>query len=331
MFTKKIDLVSIGDITTDAFIRLKDASIHCRLDKQNCELCMPFKEKIPFESVKVIRAVGNASNAAVSASRLGLKSLLVSDIGNDDNGKECLDELQRNKIVSRFVTKHYDKATNYHFVLWYENDRTILVNHVDYDYKLPSLPQSKWIYLTSIGAYSPQYYASIQNHLEKNPSIKLAFQPGTFQIKLGLDKMKFFYERSEVFISNLEEAQRILVNDSRDIKYLLKGIHSKGPKLTIITDGVNGAYMFDGDHFYKMPMYPNPRPAVERTGCGDAFASTFVTYLALGMTPLESLIRAPINSMSVSQFIGSQEGLLEHEQVEWWLKKAPDDYRPQEI
>jgi sugar/nucleoside kinase (ribokinase family) len=159
----------------------------------------------------------------------------------------------------------------------------------------------------------------------------LAFQPGTFQIKLGLDKMKFFYERSEVFISNLEEAQRILVNDSRDIKYLLKGIHSKGPKLTIITDGVNGAYMFDGDHFYKMPMYPNPRPAVERTGCGDAFASTFVTYLALGMTPLESLIRAPINSMSVSQFIGSQEGLLEHEQVEWWLKKAPDDYKPQEI
>jgi ribokinase len=79
------------------------------------------------------------------------------------------------------------------------------------------------------------------------------------------------------------------------------------------------------------PIYPDPKPPLERTGCGDAFASTFVTALALGRSPLEALTWAPVNPMSVAQFVGAQEGLLTKEQLEWWLKKAPGDYRVKEI
>ena len=78
-------------------------------------------------------------------------------------------------------------------------------------------------------------------------------------------------------------------------------------------------------------MYPDPKPPYERTGCGDAWASTFVTALALGRPPLEALVWAPINPMSVAQFIGAQEGLLTREQLTWWLEKAPAEYKPREI
>jgi sugar/nucleoside kinase (ribokinase family) len=78
-------------------------------------------------------------------------------------------------------------------------------------------------------------------------------------------------------------------------------------------------------------MYPDPRPAFERTGCGDAWTSTFVSALALGKTPLQALELAPINPMSVAQFIGSQEGLLSMDQLEWWLSRAPSDYKVKEI
>ena len=137
MFHKPLDLIAIGDIATDAFIRLKEAEVSCRIDISACEICMPFGDKIPFEYAKVIKGVGNAANAAVAGSRLGLRSALVSNIGNDQNGHECMNELQHNHVITSYIKKNPNKATNYHFVLWYGAERTILINHVDYDYHLP--------------------------------------------------------------------------------------------------------------------------------------------------------------------------------------------------
>lgn len=331
MFKKQIDLLAVGDITTDAFIRLKDAAVHCKINSEACELCVRFGDKVPFEYVKVVKAVGNAANAAVAGARLGLRSALVTNLGSDQNGKDCLAELQRNKVITSYAKVHKNKPTNYHFVLWYEADRTILVNHTDYDYVFPDTPAPKWIYLTSLAAHTFPYHMMITEYLEKHPGVKLAFQPGTFQMQLGFDEMKRLYDRTDLFVVNVEEAQRILKTESREVKSLMKALRDRGPKLVIVTDNTNGAYFFDGDHYYHIPMYPDPRPAFDRTGCGDAFASTFVSALAMGKTPLEALMWAPINPMSVAQFVGAQEGLLTLDQLEWWLSRAPAEFRPKEI
>jgi ribokinase len=332
MFKKQIDVLAVGDLTTDAFIRLKDAHVNCKVNSNDCEICMRFGDKIPFEYVKVVKAVGNAANAAVACARLGLNAGLVANIGDDQNGKDCLATLQREKVITSYIKIHKNKPTNYHFVLWYDVDRTILVNHTEFDYRLPAVtPPPKWIYLTSLAANTYPYHMQIADYLDANPTVKLAFQPGTFQMKLGLDQMKRIYSRTDLFIVNVEEAQRILNTQSREIKSLMKLLAAQGPKLIAVTDNTDGAYLYDGDHFYHIPMYPDPRPAFERTGCGDAWASTFVSALALGKSPLEALLWAPINPMSVAQFIGAQEGLLTMDQLEWWLHRAPGDYKPKEI
>jgi ribokinase len=192
-------------------------------------------------------------------------------------------------------------------------------------------PPPRWIYLTSLASNTFPYHIAIADYLEAHPETRLAFQPGTFQMKLGFDEMRRIYLRTDIFIVNVEEAQRMLNTDSRDIKLLMKKISGYGPKLVLITDGPKGAYMFDGDHSYYMPIYPDPKAPLERTGCGDAFASTFVSALAMGKSPLEALTMAPVNPMSVAQFVGAQEGLLTHEQIDWWLKQAPGDYKVKEI
>lgn len=332
MFDKTIDFLAIGDITTDAFIRIKEASVHCRVDTDACELCMKFGDKVPFEYVKIIKAVGNSANAAVAISRLGIRSGLIAQIGDDQNGKDCLDGLLKEKVDSRFVKSHKGQPTNYHFVLWYEVDRTILINHVEYDYKLPQIKKApKWIYLSSLASNTKDYHREISDYLIKNPEVKLAFQPGTFQIKLGIKELKDIYKRTEVFICNVEEAQRILHNETRDVKVLLAELHANGPKIVLITDGPKGSYMLDGEHFYFMPIYPDPKPPVERTGCGDSFSATFVAALMYGKSPLEALVWAPVSPMSVIQYVGAQEGLITHDQLEWWLQQAPAEYKPREI
>ncbi len=331
---KQIDFLAIGDITTDAFIRIKDASVHCDINKENCQISMAFGEKIPFEFAEVVKAVGNSANAAVSAARLGLNTGLVSDIGNDQNGKECLAELKRNKVSTKHVHIHKGLPTNYHYVLWYEDERTILIKQTEYPYKVDNIGTPKWIYLSSMASNSLPYHLELAKYLKKHPQIKLAFQPGTFQMKLGYEKLRELYEHTEVFFCNVGEAKRILEiseKDHVDIKELLERMHRTGPKVVCITDGPKGAYAYDGKDAWFMPPYPDPKPPYERTGAGDSFASTFTVALSLGKGLDEALMWGPINSMSVVQYVGAQKGLLSRKTLEEFLKNAPADYKPRKI
>jgi|SRR3989344_5286838 len=331
MENKEYDFLAIGDIVTDAFIRLKDAGIHCDINNEKCEICLAFKAKIPYEKAYVIPAVGNSPNAAVAASRLGLKTALVTDLGSDYFGKECLDVLGTEKISEEFIRTHEGEKTNYHYVLWYDNDRTILVKHEKYNYKLPDINHPKWVYLSSLGENSLGYHKEIENYLGENSGVKLAFQPGTFQIKFGKDTLAGIYSRADLFFCNKDEAQKILGMEEHDVKTLLKNVKDIGPKIVVITDGPLGAYVYDGSNFWSMSKYPDPKPPLERTGAGDAFSSTFTSAIALGMSIEDALRWAPVNSMSVVQYVGAREGLLTREKIEGYLKDAPENYEPKLI
>jgi ribokinase len=328
---EKYDFLAIGDITTDAFIRIKDASVHCDVNRKNCELCVRFGDKIPYEFVEVIRAVGNSPNASVSASRLGLKSALLTNIGDDENGKECIEILKKENISDKFIKTHPGRLTNYHYVLWYEDERTIFIKHEEYDYEMPDIGNPSWIYLSSLAENSLPFHEKIANYLESHTDIKLAFQPGTFQIKQGYEKLKKIYEHTEVFFCNVEESKKILNTEESDIKKLLQEMKGLGPKIVIITDGPKGVFAFEDGVIWHMPMYPDPKPPLDRTGAGDSFSSTFISALAHGLPVRDALRWGPINSMSVVQEIGAQKGLLTRNRLEKLLLNAPTDYKPQKI
>ena len=326
----QLDFVGIGDTVVDAFIRLKEDQAHasCRVDTDACELTMPFGAKVPYDFVKVVYAVGNSANACVSASRLGLGSALITNLGNDDDGKKCLASLERDKVDTYYIKQYDGIKTNYHYVLWYGSERTILIKHEDFPYTLPLGDVGpRWLYLSSLNEKSLPFHYEIASYLAAHPETKLAFQPGTFQIRLGAEALKDLYAHTEVFFCNVEEARQILETEEPEPKKLAKMMTKFGPKIVVITDGPKGAYVFDGTDAWFMPTYPDPKPPYDRTGAGDSFASTFIAALALGKTPSEAITWAPINSMSVVQKIGAQEGLLTREQLEKYLAEAPENYK----
>ena len=330
---KQLDILAIGDIVVDAFIKLKDAEVNCDENKENCRLSVRFGDKVPYESVEICNAVGNASNASVSASRLGLSSALLTYVGGDQDGKDCVAELEKNNVGTSFIRTEKDRKTNYHYVLWYDVDRTILVKHETFDYNLGDIGKQKWIYLSSLGENSLEFHNQISDFIETNPETKLAFQPGTFQMKMGTETLSRIYKNTEIFFSNVEEAQLILNEKSRDLPTLMKGIASLGPKKVVITDGYNGAYAYEtkdnNSESWFMPIYPHT--PFERTGAGDAYASTVVSALILEKDLSEALTWAPINSMSVVLQVGAQKGLLTKEKIEEYLQKAPADYKLRKI
>jgi sugar/nucleoside kinase (ribokinase family) len=156
--------------------------------------------------------------------------------------------------------------------------------------------------------------------------VRLAFQPGSAQIAQGYEAFKGLYRRAHVLICNREEAVEIGGGDHSDVSDLLASLHRLGPEIVAITDGPEGAYASDGTQRLRVPAYPDPASPTERTGAGDAFASTLVAALVRGRPLDEALALAPINAMSVVQQVGSQTGLVTESELLQLLKCAPKAY-----
>jgi len=335
MFGKrKYDFLAIGDTVIDAFIRLTDADrpdVRGTPDHEDYKICLPYAEKIPYEEVYVVNAVGNAANAAVSAARLGLRSALVSNLGDDEHGRECLKSLRHDGVETRFIKVNKNKKTNYHYVLWYKTERTILIKHEEYNYTLPDIGEPEWVYFSSVSKTAYPFHDVLAEYLERHPKIKFAFQPGKNEIALGREKIARLYERADIFFCNVEEARTILGVTDGTILELSRALAALGPKIVSISDGPDGAYLYVNGELWKIPMYPDIAPALDRTGAGDAFSSTFTAALALGKTPVEALAWGPINSMAVVQEVGAQKGLLSRAKIEEYLAKAPVEYKAERV
>ncbi len=331
--TKPIEFLAIGDMVSDAFIELLDAQVHCDINNENCTISMRFGDKIPYKDVTVLNAVGNSPNASVAAKRLGLSAAIMSHIGDDSVGKDCLAALQTEGISRQYVTVEAGKKTNYHYVLQYGPERTILIKHESFDYKLPEMVnEPAWVYLSSLAEQALGFHDILADYLDTHPNVKLAFQPGTFQMKCGTDRLARIYKRTDAFFCNKEEARRILNKPDADFKELHEGIRALGPKLVIITDGPKGLTASDENgNGYFVPMYPDPKPPVERTGAGDATSSTIVAALHLGLPLEKAILWGPINSMSVVQHIGAQAGLLSRERLLDLLENAPMGYTAEKL
>jgi ribokinase len=327
----EFDLISVGDMVTDAFIKLFDDQAITYVDEHGRKMiAMEFGTKLPFDHVDVIEGVGNAANGAVACARLGMKVAFATNVGGDQEGRDMIASLVKNKVDHRYVRVNPGKKSNYHYVLRYKAERTILIKHEEYAYHWPHLTaheKPRWIYFSSVSQHGIQYHDQIADWLDKNPDVKLAFQPGTYQMEAGTERLRRIYERTEVLVLNREEAVTVGGGNYDDVHDLINHLHALGPKIVVVTDGPAGAYASDGTNRFKMPLYPDPQPPVDRTGAGDAFASTFVAALAVGNNIQAALQWAPINSMSVCQKIGAQAGLLTERELESWLRKAPSWYK----
>ena len=329
----KPHLLFIGDIFTDAFIKLDEKTTKVIDEGSGVKwLAVPFGQKPKYEKVDIVRSVGPSPNAAVSCARLGLSASLMAWIGGDDVGKEAIAHLTREGVATDSMVVERDKVTSYWYVLNYKADRTMLVKSEKYKYEWRD-PKTRpdWIYLSYVGEDSWPLHMSLLGYLERHPDIKFVFQPGTFQFAWGARKLKALYARAYSVIMNREEAVEVTGADYNSLKGLADALHAMGPKVVVITDGPAGSYASFNGKLYNMPNYPDPAPPVERTGAGDAFASTFIAALAMGESSETALTWAPINSMSVVQHIGAQKGLLTKKALLAYRKDAPKTYKIKEI
>jgi ribokinase len=326
-------ILAVGDIFTDAFIELNEEYARIDTDSDGSKrLSLPFGSKPPYEKVDIVKSVGPSPNAAVSFARLGLTSSLMAWLGDDQTGQESLAHLKTEDVDTVNMVTQANTKSSYWYVLRYGADRTMLVRSESYDYhwnEPESIPD--WIYLSYIGEDSWPLHEELAKYLDDKKDVKLVFQPGTFHFEWGVKKLEKIYNRTYLVVMNREEAVQVTGKSYDSLHDLAKGLQQLGPKIVVITDGPNGSYAYYDDKLVTIPNYPDPAPPLDRTGAGDAFASTIAAALASGELMETALSWAPINSMSVVQKMGAQTGLLTKDEIIEFLNKAPSDYRVTEV
>lgn len=305
---KRCDFLAIGDCVVDVFLIIEEATITCEIKHEICKLCLTYGEKVPLKSIAKIAGAGNASNAAIGAARLGWKSTIQSIIGQDLNGQEISATWKREGVNTDLVQIDPVHETNYHTVLHFRNERTILIFHQPREYHLPSLPETRWLYYTSLGKNHERLESQLLRYLHTHPETKVIFQPGTFQLRRGKAALTRMISQSTILAMNKQEAQHLLERTSESISELAKGLHDLGAQIVVITDGKAGSYASDGKTLWYCPIFPVE--VTEVTGAGDSYTLGFAYgYDRTGSLP-EAMRYGTANSWSVVQYVGPHKGLL---------------------
>lgn len=328
----EFDLISIGDSTIDVFLEVdpQDAESSCSLDHEKCVVSFEFGAKIPVKSLVRVAGVGNAPNLAIGSVRLGLKTALYTVLGSDRDSQECKEVFEKEGVDTKFVVMENDKRSGFSAVINYSAERNIFRFREDHEYQLPNFPQASWVYYTSIGKGSEVLHEPLVAYL-KNTGAKLGFNPGTLQIREGIETIKPMMAVANVLLVNREEAYKLVRGEIEDIRGLLADLKATGPEAVVITDGRGGSYAsIDGREVWFCPI-PEESPVVERTGCGDAYSTGFLAAMVQGRQLPEAMLWGTMNATSVIQYIGAREGLLTPEGMQKTIEKWGNAAKPQMI
>ncbi len=306
------DILTIGDIKLDDFVQLPVNSSYCKLKKKENLLCIAFGEKISVHDSEP-QIAGSAPNVAVGLSRQGYSSAIYSIMGEDEITDMAFVKLGREGVDTRLIKIKKGTRSSSSIVLNYKGQRTILASHRAYEYNLPRINHTQWMYIGEIGAGYESLYKKI-NYLIKKKGIKLGINPGAIQIN---EKKKVLYdllENTEILFLNKEEAIEVSRTKSTDLKHIMTKLWKMGPNTVVVTDGARGAYAFDGGDIVHCPSFPTT--VIEATGAGDSFATGFVGALMADKKIDCALRWGSVNSASVISKIGPQPGLLTKSKIQ---------------
>ena len=306
-------------------------------------MAYPYGAKIEIDNFD-FQTGGGAVNAATNFASLGLNSSTIVKIGDEVQGQKVLATLENYGVDVANVVKSKEHMTGFSIILIsFQGDRTVLAhrganaNLVMEDINLDAIKNSKWLYLAPLNGNSTKILDKVADFAEEN-DVNLAINVGSSSIKQGKEYLYKILKTAEVIILNKDEATMLTGIHERpdtkterfsdeiihpDVIKMLNELNMGKGRITIITDGKNGAYAYDSEKYYHCGEFP--ATVVSTLGAGDAFSSTFVASLIKNNGDIEQALKnASVVAASVVEHFGAQGGFIPFEEVEKRLKSHPE-------
>ncbi|MDD3998699.1 MAG: carbohydrate kinase family protein [Candidatus Shapirobacteria bacterium] len=300
------DVISIGAATTDIFVK----SPYLLENKRFLSLKRSSKNEI---SQSLICSGGGATNSATTFSRLGLKTALVSLIGEDPLAEYIKKDLINEKINRQFLVISQKDRSDFSLILVSLNGtRSILTSRGLTRLESNNIPwdklKTKWLYLTSLEGNLSLLEELIGFSKENN--IKISFNPGLRELQQRRQLLPLLKHLDFLLLNQLE-AEILADTDHKNSSFYEK-LKLFAP-LIAVTNGRLGAKILTPSETLFSPI-TNTHP-IDETGAGDAFGSAFVAGLINNYSLNQCLSWGIHNSASVVSALGAKAGILTIKQI----------------
>ena len=230
---------------------------------------------------------GSACNTAVAASNFGAKACFGGKVANDDDGELFASDLQ-DAGVSFFSGKSENGITGKCLVMVTDDaDRTmntylgISDAFSEAEINENALINSEWFYiegyLQTDDKRTEIVYSAVKKAKQNGVKVALSLSdPFVAQLFAGNLK-RVIGDGVDLIFCNKDEALAFTQTDSIDTAAKQLKTYTK---TFAITDGANGALIFDGQELFRASAFK--AAAIDTNGAGDMFAGAFLYAITAG-------------------------------------------------
>lgn len=344
-------VMTLGGAMRDIFIYYEDDQLNTQSRQGHTYLELEAGKKMEAERIE-LHSGGGAVNTAVSFSRLGFQTLIITAIGEDDYGAAVCSDLVKNMVDISAIKKVSDDMTGVSFIIPFPGgERTVMLyrganRHLS-DADIPDhlLSGREHIHISSLAGESARILPSVVRRAHQQ-GLTISLNPGTSQMSSSIstiidslphlsvlqvnshEAFLLFKALSDAGVLTLDQRtpersisrnHRLLEpidhrHTSRTLFSLLCSLSSLNVPTLVVTDGSHGVYVVRSDEILFHPAVSCT--VVSTLGAGDAFASAFIASRLGSRSMEESLIMGIINSSSVICHEDTHTGLLTQEALE---------------
>lgn len=253
---------------------------------------------------------GSPANVAYHLHSLGVKSLLLSRVGKDKNGRELLKFLTQKGIDCTLIQKDNNHPTGIVKVQfndgepYYSIDEPSAWDYIELTDKLEKEINSlDAICFATLSQRNVQTKTTIQYLLSKVPIsclkvFDLNLRPPFVDKELVISSI----QNSDIIKINEHEFKKL--NEWYGTKNFVQVLLKNDPaKIILLTEGERGSSMFTSDETIHEDAYPISDNG-DFVGVGDAFLACF-TFLKLKKTPSHRILNL---SNQYAAYVASQKG-----------------------
>lgn len=324
------DVVGLGSCTMDMIFSVDDVMRMNLINKDKSEkkyMAIEHSSKLNVKSVK-FHPGGSAANTTCNLSHIGLRTAFIGGIGDDMNGKVCLDDMKKHGVDISGVSVFDEDTTAISIILLtpWGKDSSILAykgannlfseEHVPED-QLLSTRCFVWTSLTSDNGIN-----AIRKCIKLTKSVNglIAGAPSISIIKNRPEETLSLLKECDVTSMNEEELNAL--TKEQDVIKGMKKLFDLGLKIVNITFGKEGQWLSDGTTIIKTKP---PKVFVEdTTGAGDATMSGIIYGLLENRSLQETAqIASALSAMEI-EAPGVRVGTpLEYSELEEFMKRNP--------
>lgn len=266
---------------------------------------------------------GKGANQAVAASRLGIETYIVGNVGMDLNGELAKTNFNKHGVNTTYLNQDEQHPTGVAIIIKTEKDNRIILDLGANVTLTAAMVEMALKHLTPKDVVLTQLENPIDTVVH---TLRYAKQKGAFTVFNPAPVQSLpddIYRQVDIIVVNETEAALLtdkVVKGEKNYQEIGKEFLKRGVQAVILTLGEKGSVYMAKNQYVFMPSYSID--VVDTTGAGDSFIGGFLSQLMEDKEVLESLEFANAVAAFMCQIDGAQSDKLSNLAVNQFMKEG---------